>query len=210
MAKKKKAEFIEEATLRWPDGCERTRIIDRKPHAGWRKTRTEYRDALAEELQMMGAKSILITYGGDERTDPGVSVWFSMQKADFSWQQGLGFIDNPAPTVAEIDAAFKTKAMKYHPDNPQTGDPTMFKQFSEWRLAAKAWVQGTHNDRREHVMAIDQYKEIRLNLCALRLAFSYIRGLERVGAPAILDQALGAFRAKLTAGSGGPNGAAAA
>jgi len=205
MAKKKKEEFVEDTTLRWPDGCERTRIVDRKPHAGWKKTRTEYRDALVDELQKMGATSILISCSDNERTDPGVSVWFSMQKADFSWQQGLGFIDNPAPTVAEIDMAFRTKAMKYHPDNQQTGDPTMFKQFSDWRLAAKAWVTGTHDNKREHVMGIDQYKEIRLNLCALRLAFSYIRGLERVGAPTILKQALGAFRAKLTAGSGAPN-----
>jgi hypothetical protein len=53
------------------------------------------------------------------------------------------------------------------------------------------------------VMAIDQYTEARLNLCALRLAFSYIRGLERVGAPAILTQTLGAFRAKLVASTGG-------
>ncbi len=206
MAKKKKAEFVEDATLRWPDGAERTRIVDRKPHAGWHKTRNEYRDGLVDELQKMGATSILITYSGDERTDPGVSVWFSMQKPDFSWQQGLGFIDNPAPTVAEIDTAFRMKAIKYHPDNQQTADPVRFKQFSDWRLAAKAWVQGTHENKREHVMGIDQYKEIRLNLCALRLAFSYIRGLERVGAPKILEQALGAFRAKLTAGSGGEIG----
>jgi hypothetical protein len=50
-------------------------------------------------------------------------------------------------------------------------------------------------------MAIDSYTEARLNLCAIRLAFSYIRGLERVGAPAIVEQTLGAFRAKLTGGT---------
>jgi hypothetical protein len=55
-------------------------------------------------------------------------------------------------------------------------------------------------------MAIDQYTEARLNLCALRLAFFYIRGLERVGAPAVLSQTLGAFRAKLTGGSNVPVG----
>jgi hypothetical protein len=53
------------------------------------------------------------------------------------------------------------------------------------------------------VMAIDQYTEARLNLKALQMAFFYIRGLERVGAPAILTQTLGAFRAKLVADVGG-------
>ena len=86
------------------------------------------------------------------------------------------------------------------------GDPELFKRLNEWRQRAKAWVEGRHLDRHEYVMAIDQYTEARLNICALRLAFSYIRGLERVGAPAILTQTLGAFRAKLTGGSSG-NGA---
>jgi len=198
----KKTDVIEELKLRWPDGMERTRIKERKPQHSWKKTRLEYHNMLAAELEKMGATSVLITRTGDDRLDPGVSVWFSLKKEDFTWQQGLG-LDNPAPTLDEIDAAFRGKAQKCHPDRSDGGDSEMFKRLNDWRKQAKAWVTGTHDQRHEYVMAIDQYDESRLNLCALRLAFSYIRGLERVGAPAILTQTLGAFRAKLVASTGG-------
>lgn len=194
----KKIDVIEEFKLKWPDGCERTRIKERKPNKPWSKTGADYRKAIAHELQLMGATSILISMSENERLDPGVAVWFSMAKEDFSWQQGLG-LESPAPTFDEIDSAFKEKARQCHPDRADGGDSELFKRLSDWRKAAKAWVTGSHAHQHEYVMAIDQYTEIRLNLCALRLAFSYIRGLERVGAPAILTQTLGAFRAKLTA-----------
>jgi hypothetical protein len=199
----KNLEVVEETKLKWPDGCERTRINHRVGQGRWKEGWGDTRKRLALELERLGATSVLITRHESENLDPGVAVWFSRVKQDFSWQQGLGF-DNPAPLVSEIDAAFKVKAMKYHPDNPLTGDPAMFKQFSEWRLAAKAWVTGTHNHAHEYVMAIDQYDQARLNLKALQMAFFYIRRLEDVGAPAILTQTLGAFRAKLTGGSNGP------
>jgi hypothetical protein len=123
-----------------------------------------------------------------------------MAKEDFSWQQGLG-LETPAPTLDQIDAAYREKAKRYHPDSPGGGDSELFKRLTDWRTQAKAWVTQTHSHRHEYVMAIDQYKEARLNLCALRLAFFYIRRLEDVGAPGILTQTLGAFRAKLTGGS---------
>lgn len=198
----KKIEVSEELKLKWPDGMDRTRIKERKSHRAWGFTFGKYRDMLGAELAKMGATSILITRTGDDRLDPGVAVWFSMKKEDFGWQQGLG-LETPMPTFDQIDAAFKEKSRKVHPDlHPDTGgDPEMFKRLSEWRTQAKNWLTGSHAHDHEYVMAIDQYDEARLNLCALRLAFSYIRGLERVGAPAILTQTLGAFRAKLTGGS---------
>ena len=198
-----KVELVEETKLKWPDGCDRTRIKERKPQHSWKKTWKDYRSMLESELGRMEATSILVCRSDNDRLDPGVSVWWSMKKEDFSWQQGLG-LDSPAPTFDEIDAAFRTKAQKCHPDRSDGGDSEMFKKLNDWRKAAKAWVSGTHDARHEYVMAIDQYDEARLNLCALRLALSYIRGLERVGAPAILTQTLGAFRAKLTGGSGEP------
>jgi hypothetical protein len=193
-----KMEVLEEAKLRWPDGAERTRIKDRVGQPRWKKSWGECKKALSEELGRLGATSILITRHENENLDPGVAVWFSRAKQDFSWQQGLG-LDNPAPTLDQIEEAFKVKAMKTHPD--RGGDPALFKQLCDWRLAAKAWVLGTHNHSHEYVMAIDQYDEARLNLKALQMAFFYIRRLEDVGAPAILSQTLGAFRAKLVAGS---------
>jgi hypothetical protein len=196
----KKIDVIEESKLKWPDGMDRTRIRDRKPQHAWKKSWGQYKDALANELDRMGAVSILVCRSDNQGIDPGVAVWFSMKKEDFSWQQGLG-LENPAPTFEEIDSAFRAKAQKCHPDRSDGGDSEMFKKLNDWRKAAKAWVSGTHAHQHEYVMAIDQYDEQRLNLCALRLAFSYIRGLERVGAPAILTQTLGAFRAKLTGGT---------
>lgn len=195
----KKIELLEESNLKWPDGCERTRIKDRKGQTAWKFPWSKYREMLEKELALLGATSILVCRSDKAELDPGVAVWFSMAKEDFSWQQGLG-LETPAPRLDEIDAAYRIRAKRVHPDNQEgTADPAAFKQFTEWREAAKAWVKGTHKQRHEGVMAIDQYDEPRLNLCAIRLAFSHIRGLERVGAPAILKQTLNAFRAKLVA-----------
>jgi hypothetical protein len=199
----KKSDVIEETKLKWPDGLGRTPIKGRTKQSSWKKTRGQYRDMLVKELEMMDVTSILITSSSNDRLDPGVAVWWSAQNEDSSWQQILG-LENPAPTIAEIDSAFKERARKCHPDAPDGGDPTLFKKLNEARIQAKAWIAGTHDHRHEYVMAIDQYEESRLNLSALRLAFSYIRGLERVGAPAILTQTLGAFRAKLVASTGDP------
>lgn len=191
-----------ELTLRWPDGAERTRIKDRINAGRWREGWKETSERLVLELQRLGATSILIQRSENESLDPGVAVWFSRAKEDFSWQQGLG-LDSPAPTLDEIDAAFRTRAKPVHPDNQNGGDPEAFKKLAEWRQAARAWVTGAHGHRHEYVMAIDQYSEARLNLKALQMAFFYIRRLEDVGAPAILTQTLGAFRTKLVASVGG-------
>jgi hypothetical protein len=197
-------DLIEESVLRWPDGCERTRIKDRKGQSAWKFTWGQYREMLQKELGLLGATSILICRSDKSDLDPGVAVWFSMAKEDFSWQQGLG-LETPAPTLEQIDAAYRIRAKRVHPDNQEgTADPAAFKQFTEWRESARSWVKGTHKQRHEGVMAIDQYNDPRLNLCAIRLAFSHIRGLERVGAPAILKQTLSAFRAKLVAQTGEP------
>jgi hypothetical protein len=197
-----KIDVIEEAKLKWPDGAERTRIKDRVGQGRWKEGWGDTRKRLVLELERLGATSILVTRHENDKLDPGVAVWFSRAKEDFSWQQGLG-LDNPAPTLDQIDSAFREKARAVHPDSSSGGDPAMFEKLSKWRLAAKAWVQGTHLLRHEYVMAIDQYTEARLNLKALQMAFFYIRRLEDVGAPAILTQTLGAFRAKLVATVGG-------
>jgi hypothetical protein len=201
--KPKKIDLVEEQILRWPDGCERTRIKERHSQPAWKFPWSKYREMLEKELALLGATSILVSRSSKESLDPGVAVWFSMAKEDFGWQQGLG-LETPAPTLDQIDTAYRARARRCHPDNQEgTADPALFKQLTEWRDAARAWVKGTHLQRHEGVMAIDQYDEARLNLCAIRLAFSHIRGLERVGAPAILKQTLSAFRAKLVANVGG-------
>jgi len=197
----KKTDVVEETKLRWPDGCERTRIKERIAQGRWKETWTETKQRLVLELERMGATSILISRHDNELQDTGVAVWFSMKKEDFSWQQILG-LDNPAPLKEEIDVAFRERVKKCHPDGPQP-DPALYHKLSEARQRATAWITGTHGHSHEHVMAIDQYNEARLNLKALQMAFFYIRRLEDVGAPAILAQTLNAFRAKLVASVGG-------
>lgn len=191
-----KIAVTEENPLRWPDGWERTRIQDRRPQSAWKKSALGYRDALIRELQLMGATSILITRSTNERLDPGVAVWFSLKKEDLSWQDGLG-IFNPAPTLDEIDEAYRARAMKHHPDR-EGGDIEIFKKLGDYRKAARAWVLGTHDARHEYVVPCDRFSEVRLNLAALRKAFAAFRSLEQVGVPAILERTLDrAFKSAL-------------
>jgi len=195
MTPKAEIEVREESTLKWPDGWQRTRIQDRKTQASWKKGYVDYRRALVAELSRMGATSVLITRSNNERMDPGVAVWFSLKKSDFTWQEGLG-IENPAPTLDEIETAYRSKAMLHHPD--RGGDIEIFKKIGEHRKNAKAWVLGTHDQRHEYVVPCDKFTETKLNVAALRLAFSAFRSLERVGVPAILERTLDrAFKAAL-------------
>jgi hypothetical protein len=197
---KPKIDVLEQAELRWPDGWERTRIQDRKSQSAWKKPRGEYRTMLIKELERIGVTSLLITFSNNERVDPGIAVWFSRAKNDFTWQEALG-LDTPAPTLAEIDNAFQQKAMKFHPDRPDGGDIGTFQQLVQHRKNAKAWIQGTHEGAHDFAVACDRFTEVRLNMAALRLAFTAFRQLERVGVPAILDRALErTFRQQLTPG----------
>jgi hypothetical protein len=199
----KKSDVTEENELHWPDGWERTRIQDYRPNPQWKNSRDKYRDALVRELQLMGATSILISRAANERLDPGVAVWFSLKKEDFSWQDGLG-IETPAPTLDEIESAYRDKAMKHHPD--RGGDIEIFKKLGEYRKQARAWVLGTHDQKHEYVVPCDKFKEVRLNMAALRLAFAAFRSLERVGVPAILERTLDrAFRTALPMHASGGN-----
>ena len=198
-----KIEVTEETPLRWPDGWARTHVNAWKPNASWKKPLSEYRAALVKELSLLGAVSILITTADNPRLDPGVAVWFSMTKPKEEWQDLLG-IDNPAPTLAQIDSAFKARAMKNHPDHG--GDVAIYQRLLDARNAARAWVQGTHDDNHEFVMALDLYRETRLNMQGLKLAFANLRSLKRLGMPTILERTLNkAFKASLPMSTGGEN-----
>jgi hypothetical protein len=193
----------EESKLKWPDGWERSRVNTWQKRAAWSKSREQYRKALIDELQRMGAVSVLITKAENERTDPGVAVWFSMEKDARDWQGILG-IESPAPTIAEIDNAFVAKAKLNHPD--RGGDIAIYQKLVEARAAAKGWVLGTHDKQHDFVMAMDQYNETRLNMAALRLAIANLRSLKRLGMPTILERTLNkAFKAALAPTTGGGN-----
>jgi hypothetical protein len=187
-----------ESKLRWPEGWSRTLIELRKKDAHWKKPLDYYRQQVVKELSLMGATSVLITQGPveKERLDPGVSVWFSLTKEDYSWQMLLGL--PPAPTLDEIDTAFRDKAKTIHPDRQDGGDPEMFKRMAEARKRARDWVLGKHEDRHEYVMALDRYTTIRSNVAGLSRAFANFRSLQRLGMPTILERVLDkAFKAAL-------------
>jgi hypothetical protein len=193
---------LEEAKLRWPDGWERTRIQDRKGNPAWKKPRGVYKEMLIRELARMGVTSMLITQSNNERLDSGVAVWFSRKKVDYSWQAMLG-LDTPAPTLQEIDDAYRAKAKQYHPDSGENGgDIEIFKSLGDARKQARNWVLGTHEDAHGYAVACDRFTEARLNMAALRLAFAAFRQLDRVGVPAILERTLErTFKQALTPGS---------
>jgi hypothetical protein len=193
---KRKLESTEQSPLKWPDGWERTRIKDRKSQSSWKKTRLQYTDTLVKELQRLGATDVLVTFNKVDLQDPGVAVYFSRTPSgQFDWQDALE-IDNPAPTINEIDEAFKKKALPYHPDR-DGGDGEIFKVLTQHRKAAIAWAKGEHNKEHEFVIACDKYSEIRMNLAAIRMAVTALRQLERVGVSSILERTFRGFRMAL-------------
>lgn len=181
-------EIVVDNLLRWPEGTPRMRIQDRRGNAHWRLPREKYLGGAIEELTKMKARSIHVTHTDNERVDPAVAIWWSVKKEvyDYSWQIGLG-LDTPAPTLQEIDEAFRARALKYHPD--RGGDVEMFKRLDGYRKEARAWVLGTRESQ-ELCIPCDLYNETRLNLAALRFAFYAFRKLDAVGIPGILERTL--------------------
>src|SRR5205823_11823728 len=99
--------------LKWPDGYGRTRISDRKLRPSWKKTLKEYQGEVAKELGRMGVEDVLFSFNQSpaDRMDCGVAVYFSKVRTDdYTWQEALE-LTTPAPTLEEIDAAFRRKAM---------------------------------------------------------------------------------------------------
>jgi len=195
-----KIHVTEQSSLKWPDGWDRTLIAARRPRASWKKTFNDAKQSLIKELERHGVAEALITYnvGSAERTDPGVSVFFSKNIGDdYTWQSALGLENVPAPTLAQVDEAFRRKAMPHHPD--RGGDIKIFQMLVEYRERAKSWVLGTHKAEHEYAIPCDKFTESRLNLNAIRLALAAFRQLDRVGVPAILERTFLGFKTALPA-----------
>lgn len=184
--------------LKWPEGWKRTRINARVKRGAWKKTQLQYLNELIEELGRMGAVRIVTTANESRAAerDPGVAVYFSRPPSedDGEWQETLG-IDNPAPSLIEIDTRFKDLARVYHPDNQTTGNYEMYKKIDEARKTAKAWVTGDFGKEHEHVIACDKYSEVRLNIKAIQISLAAIRKIEESGASGIIDRAFAGFTA---------------
>lgn len=194
-----KARVSEKIPLKWAEGWSRVAIADRRAMKAWKKPFAYYREGLLDQLVKVGANEVAISYneGNDARLDPGVCVYFSKPLVeDFSWQLGLG-IDNPAPTLEEIDAAYRKKAMISHPD--RGGDVQIYIQLGKWRDQAKAWVTNRHRDEHEYALPCDRFTEPRWNLNALRLGIAALRRLEEYGLPGMLERTFRGFRVALPA-----------
>jgi hypothetical protein len=202
-----KVELKESQPLRWPEGWSRTLIAERKNQGAWKKSFAFYRDNVHRELERMGVVAIEITRNepSKERLDPGVSVWFSLKPTeDLTWQLGLQ-LDNPMPTISDIDAAYRRLAEKHHPDrvaNGSGGDIAMFHKLTEFRKKARAWVLGSDVTKHDSCIPCDRFMDARQNLAAIASALRHFRGLERVGIPAILERVMSsAFKSALPAGA---------
>lgn len=188
--------------LSWPDGWPRTRPQDRKSQSQWKRSMNDYCEDVVREMERLGAVSLVVSTNiplnlrnqlttGVEPLDPGVAVYFSRKaKEDFSWQDGLG-IHEPAPTIERIDAAYREMAKKYHPD--QGGDIAMFQALTKHRDSARAWVN-RKSAGQDYVIACNQFKEVRLNLCAIKLTIAAMRQMERCGTSSLLERAFAGFK----------------
>lgn len=200
MAKQQsKVRVSDQSPLKWADGWDRIPIGERRDMKAWKKPFTYYRDALVQQLERLGANEVVISFNnGDEaRRDPGVTVYFSRPvKEDYSWQMGLG-IDNPAPTLQEIEDAYRKRAMVHHPD--RGGDVEIFKKLGAYRIAARAWIMNAQRSDHEFALPCDRFKEPRWNLNALRLGIAALRRLEEYGLPGMLERTFRGFRVALPA-----------
>lgn len=187
-----------EQPLKWPDGWEHTLIGARKSYLGWKKTQLQTLDAIHQEVSRMKPKpsEYIISFNPapSDRTDPGAAIYWSGNIVeDYSWQTVLGL--GSVPTIAEVEEAFRRKALPHHPD--RGGDVTLFQQYLTARDQAKSWILGTHKQAHDYSIACDRYTETRWNLNALRMALSYLRGLDRVGVPGVVERSFRGFKQAL-------------
>jgi hypothetical protein len=190
---------VEKQPLVWPKQKSRTRIQDQKHNGAWKKPWREYMGMLDKELKRMGATRYVVTFNDlTQSRDPGVAVWFDRQKSDdYKWQDVLG-IENPYPTVAEIDSAYKRiiQTRDLHPDrhtNDPSFDVTPYLNLTTARTQALAFVRGTTELPKGYVIPSDQWKEARQNLYAIIGTIQSIRRIERLGATQLFEGVLQGF-----------------
>jgi hypothetical protein len=187
--------------LAWPAEYIRTKIDDRNKTGKWKKTLLQYQAELIKELEKDGAVNIVVStnvepsnFGTEalverqERRDPGVAVYFSIPpEEDFSWQATLG-INDPSPSVEEINKAFREMAKQYHTDIQGGGNIQMFQLLNDAKRAAIQWVTGDYDKERNHVVACDAWTSIRWNMKAIALMIQSIRRAKATGATGMIER----------------------
>lgn len=175
--------------------------------SSWKRTATQYRDALLTEVTRMGSGNAIISMNipltqrgaidskAVEPRDVGVAIYFSRKvKEDFSWQEVLEITDPIEVTEAQIQESFKRLASIYHPDK-STGDIAIFQKVAGARDNALRWLRRETNQWFSHVIACDQFRDVRLNLAAIVMTIKAIRQIERCGTSSLLDRAFAGFAA---------------
>lgn len=189
-----------EQILKWPEDRPRTRFQDRKPQAAWKMSYADTLKGLERELHLLKATYVLITHNPASHDDGGVAVWISRKPVDdYGWQDALGFI-GVIPSRKDIDQAYMKRVSKIHPDGP-TPNRVAFDELTKHRDNALRWVRGERTVEHETVMAVDNFREIRHNLNAIKLTLSALRQIERCGSPVMMEQAFRGFRPALTGGT---------
>jgi hypothetical protein len=198
----------EKYPIQWPEDFRRTMLKDRRERKQWKNTERQAIQALDLELKRFGAINPVITRRDPNDVvappDPSVAVWFSRKREDedFSWQTALG-IENPAPTRAEIETAFKRVAMKYHPDNQSgSADPAMYIKFDEHKRNALAYINRLTGSTRDFCIPCDNFKEAKWNITAIRMTIHSLRQMERDGTSGLVERAMKGFTAALPVGQG--------
>lgn len=187
----------ERTPLEWPKQQVRTRIQDQGTIGAARKTWREYLVMLEKELRRMDVVRYVVTYNDQTSRDPGVAVWFSRKKDDtFKWQDILG-IDNPYPTVEDIESAFKARVKAVHPDLNPGKDPEPYHQLVKARKDAIAFVKGTSELPSDYVIPCDAYQNRHHNLYAIVRTIKALRDIERFGAGQLFEGALHGFAGSL-------------
>jgi hypothetical protein len=211
VAKMNDIEVKLETPLKWPNNFGRTLIEERLNQKAWKKQLSVYVKTVGHELELLGARTVLITYNEralDAERDPGVAIWYSRQRSkDTSWQRVLR-LDNPNPTREQIDKAFKTRVMeeRCHPDliaGGSGGDAKMYIKLDEAWRNAKAYIEGDNPYDLKNCLPMDRYVDVRQNMAGAKLYLEHLRAMYRLGNPFVVESMMDrGLHAALTSGSG--------
>lgn len=187
-----------EMLLKWPQDRPRIRFQDRKPQGAWKLSYQDTMKGLQLELARAKATAVLITHNRIGHEDGGVAVWISRKPVDdYRWQDEFGFIGT-IPSEKELGRAYMEKVRTCHPESP-TPNLTRFHELTMLRDQGRRWIRGERTVEHESCMAVDNFKEVRHNLNAIKLVLAALRQIERCGSPVMTEQAWRGFRPALAA-----------
>lgn len=189
--------------IKWPEGLPRTSLGEREDRRQWKKTYKQACTVLDDELRKFKCFAPVLTLQSPDdfsrAPDPSICVYFSRQRAeDFSWQKALG-INNPAPSIEEINTAFKRLAAKYHTD--RGGDLEIYLALDKHKNNAIAYAKRFNGYQSDYCIPCDKFNETAWNVMAVCNTVRSFRQMERDGTSFLVERSLEGFKAQLTAGA---------